>query len=42
MPNARSLGVAASTLALNLPDREVNASRVVVGDRSERMSSVMR
>ena len=38
-PKARSLGVAASMLAFNLPDGLVNASRVVAGDRSERMSS---
>jgi len=42
MPNARSLGVAASTLALSLPDGFVKASRVVVGDRSDRISSVIR
>lgn len=43
-PNARSLGVAASTLARSLPEGEVEvkASRVVVGERSERISSVMR
>jgi hypothetical protein len=42
MPKARSLGVAASILALNLPDGLVKASRVVAGDRSVRMSSVRR
>lgn len=38
-PKALSLGVAASMLALSLPDGLVKASRVVAGERSERMSS---
>lgn len=42
MPKARSLVVAASTLARNLPEGDVNASRVVVGERSDKMSSSMR
>lgn len=42
VPNALSLGVAASMLAFNLPEGFVNTSRVVVGDRSDRISSVMR
>ena len=42
IPNALSLGVAASMLAFNLPDGFVKASRVVAGERSDRMSSVMR
>jgi hypothetical protein len=40
MPNARSLGVAASMLAFNLPEGDVNSSRVEAGDRSDRISSV--
>lgn len=40
MPKARSLAEAASMLARSLPEGEVNASRVEVGDRSERMSSI--
>jgi hypothetical protein len=42
MPKARSLGVAASTLAFSFPDGLVKASRVVAGERSARISSVRR
>jgi hypothetical protein len=42
MPKARSLGVAASILAFSLPEGLVNASRVVAGERSDRISSVRR
>jgi hypothetical protein len=41
-PNDLSLTVAASILALNLPDGFVKASRVVAGERSARRSSPAR
>jgi len=42
MPKARSTGVAASMLARSLPEGDVKASRVVVGDRSASRSSGIR
>lgn len=42
MPKARCVGVAASILARRAPEAFVKASRVVAGERSERMSSVIR
>ncbi len=42
MPKARSVGLAVSILALRAPDADVNASRVVAGERSASMSSIRR
>ena len=42
MPKARCVGLAASMLALSVPDTDVNASRVVAGERSDSISSMRR